>query len=80
MNKLLTLTASSLLLSSCASFIPQQTPPPIPATDPYTQIEERSSPFKETSIIEELNASGCDISRFETVESPRRNSITVSCK
>ena len=59
-------------LSGCASFLP--------ATDPFTQVEERSSPFKETSIIEELNASGCDISRFETMESPRRNAIIVNCK
>lgn len=79
MKTLLLSTIISLTLSSCASFLPSA-PPPIPATDPFTQIEERSSPFKETSIIEELNASGCDISRFETVESPRRNSITVNCK
>lgn len=79
MKTFLLSTTISLTLSGCASFFPSPTPP-IPATDPYTQIEERTSPFKETSIIEELNASGCDISRFETVESPRRNSITVNCK
>jgi hypothetical protein len=79
MKTVLLSTIMSLTLSGCASFLPS-VPPPIPATDPYTQIEERVSPFKETSIIEELNASGCDISRFETVESARKKSIIVKCK
>lgn len=81
MNKLLPLTISSFLLSGCASTFPQQELP-VSSSDPYTQVEEslsRSS-FKETAIIEELNASGCDISRFETMESSRRNVITVNCK
>ena len=65
--------STGLLLSGCAAFTPE------PALDPYTYVEESAS-FKETSIIKELNTSGCDISRFETMTSPRKNVISVYCK
>ncbi len=77
MKTILLPTLLSLTLSGCVSPFPSTPPPP----DPFTQIEaEISLPFKETSIIEELNASGCDISRFETMESARKKSIIVNCK
>ncbi len=74
MNKLLALPA--LLLSGCAGLIPEPTPPP---SGPYTQIE-RQGTSREAGIIEELSISGCDIKRFETMTSPRKNAIIVTCK
>ena len=65
--------STGLLLSGCAAFTPE------PALDPYTYVEESAS-FHETKIIEKLSIFGCDISRFETMTSPRKNVISVYCK
>ena len=59
----------AVLLSGCVT----------PASDPYTTIERRGD-SREAGIIEELNISGCNIKRFETMTSSRKSAITVVCK
>ena len=73
MIKTLIFGVALLVISGCSTLRP--TP-----VDPYTMVEDSRSLFKEIGIIEELNASGCDIKRFETMTSARKNSITVNCK
>ena len=71
MKNIIILSVFALILSGCTglqSFSSPKAPPPT------TKVS------KEAGIIEELSISGCEIKKFVTVESPRQNVISVTCK
>lgn len=83
MKSIFILMATAIMISGCTTVVPVPKAQTVPSKTEAVFVEEDTTArniYKEIGIIEELNASGCDIKKFETSESARKNTISVSCK
>ncbi len=82
MKNIFILMVVAILVSGCAGFMPT-TETAAPTQKVFVEDNEDSAAaikYKELGIIGKLDASGCDIQKFESSESARGNKITIDCK